>query len=151
MNKIILAIAVVLLTSLANAATISFSPGTLSVARGAASGDISVQIAGDSSTTMVEAGVNISLDQFSFYQIQSFGSSQCTLTGGKLQIFALVNASATTPFPAGPTTVCKLKVRPRITASLAAYSLYFTNVYGYNISGSLTAISGTNATVNITP
>ena len=108
MKKITVAIASILLTGLSSAATVNFTPATLSVARGAASSDITVQVAGDFSTVYVEAFANINLDAFSIYQIQSVGGNSCLLNGGKLWVMASVNASYLTPFPANQYTAAHI-------------------------------------------
>jgi hypothetical protein len=152
MKKIIVAIASVVLTSISSAATINFSPATLSVARAAASSDITVQILGDFSTRYVEAFANINLDAFSIYQIQSVGGNSCLLNGGKLWVMASVNQSWSTPFPANQyTAVCKLKVRPRSAAGVGGYSLFFSNVFGYDGSALFTSVNASSATVTVTP
>jgi hypothetical protein len=152
MKKIIAATVALFLSGLASAATIGFSPSTLSVVRGGTSGEITVRILGDYQTTIVEAHVNINLDQFSFYQIESIGSNLCRLSNGKLWVVASVNPNWSTPFPSNLyTNVCKLKVRPRISAPVAAYSLYFTNAYGFDSNANTTSLMTYTATVNVTP
>jgi hypothetical protein len=151
MNKITVAIAAILLTGITNAATISFSPATLAVARGTPSSDITVQVAGDFSTVYVEGNANINLDAFSIYQIQSIGTNSCLLIGGKLRVFAAVNTTFSIPFATSQTAVCKLKVRPRIAAGVGGYSLYFTDAYGFNALGSQTSVWAYSASITVTP
>jgi hypothetical protein len=152
MRKIIAATVALLLSGFASAATIGFSPSTLSVARGSSSGEITVRILGDYQTTVAEAHVNINLDQFSFYQIESIGSNFCRLSNGKLWVLASVNAYWSTPFPSNQyTNVCRLRVRPRISAPVAAYSLYFTDEYGFDTYANTTTLMAYAATINVTP
>jgi hypothetical protein len=151
MKKIIVAIASILLIGSSNAANVSFTPASVSVARGAPSSDITVQVAGDFSSVYVEANANINLDAFSIYQIQSIGTNSCLLIGGKLRVLAAVNTTFTTPFPATQTAVCRLKVRPRIAAGVGGYSLYFTDAYGFNALGNSTTVTAGSATITVIP
>jgi hypothetical protein len=151
MKKIIVAIASILLIGSANAASISFTPASVSVARGAPSSDITVQVAGDFSSVYVEANANINLDAFSIYQIQSIGTNSCLLIGGKLRVLAAGNTTFTIPFPAAQTAVCRLKVRPRIAAGVGGYSLYVTDAYGYNAFANSTSVWAASASITVTP
>jgi hypothetical protein len=152
MKKIIAATVALLLSGFANAATIGFSPSTLSVAGGGTSGEITVRVLGDYQTTVAEAYVNINLDQFSFYQIESIGSNSCRLSNGKLWVVASVNAYWSTPFPSNQyTNVCRLKVRPRISAPVVAYPLNFTGAYGFDAYANATTLMTYAATINVTP
>jgi hypothetical protein len=152
MKNINLVILSVLLSGFCNAATLSFAPASLSVPRGTASSDMTVQVAGDFSTVYVQADVNINLDAFSIYQIQSVGTNLCTLTGGKLRVIAFNNIYLSTPFPSGQyTPLCKLKVRPRSAAGVGGYSLYFSNVEGGNALGNFTSVLAYSATITVTP
>lgn len=151
MKKIIAATAVLLISGFTHAASISFAPALLSVARGGNSSEITVRVLGDYQTAVAEANVNINLDQFSFYQIESIGNNFCRLSNGKLWVMASVNAYWSAPFPTNQyTNACKLKVRPRTTASVGAYSLYFTDVYGYDASATITAMMTSSATIYVT-